>query len=46
VAWVHWKQSERAMRGERPLPFSFAIPVLVVVIMVVAGALVVGEFLG
>ena len=46
VAWVHWKQSERAMREERPLPFSFAIPVLVVAIVVVAGALVVGEFLG
>lgn len=46
VAWVHWKQSERAMREERSLPFSFAIPVLVVAIMVVAGALVVGEFLG
>ena len=46
VAWVHWKQSERAMREERPLPFSFAIPVLAVAIVVVAGALVVGEFLG
>ena len=46
VAWVHWKQSERAMREERPLPFSCAIPVLVVAIVVVAGALVVGEFLG
>ena len=45
VAWGHWKQSERAMRENRSLPFSFGLPVLVAVIVVVAGALLVGEFL-
>ena len=45
VAWGHWKQSERAMRENRSLPFSLGLPVLVAVIVVVAGALLVGEFL-
>ena len=39
VAWVHWKQSERAMREERPLPFSFAIPVLVAALLALFVAL-------
>ena len=45
VAWVQWKRAERALRQQRPLPFSIAIPVLVGTIVVIAAVLLVGELL-
>ena len=45
VAWVQWKRAERALRQQRSLPFSSAIPVLVGTIVVIASVLFIGELL-
>lgn len=43
AAWFHWVAAERAMRRGDPLPGSFVLPVLVGVVIVLAGVLLYGE---
>lgn len=43
VALQHWAAAERALRENKPLPSSWAMPIPVFVIIVTAVALLVGE---
>ena len=43
AAWLHWVRCERAMREGTPLPGSFALPVLILAVLVIAGILLYGE---